>query len=178
MRGARRPQINKKRNTPMSDESVPSTPRSFDITRAAEHNMVRREIIKLFRTTELAPREILQRLLEQFYGAPASEHDRRTFLRHATVWVREEALIRGAASAAKPNICSSLLEAFHYLDHVDPRAARILDLAHVAEITSAEIADILDLAPEVVARKLQSVQTWLRRVAEGEPHTSYQILPE
>lgn len=160
----------------MSDEST--TPSSFDITQAAGRNLVRREIIRLFRTTELVPREILQRLLEQFYAPPVSEQDRRTFLRHATIWVREEVLIRGAASAAKPNTCSDLLKIFHYLDHVDPRAARILDLAHVAEITPAEIAGILELAPEVVARKLQSLQTWLRRVAEGEPHTSYQITPE
>jgi DNA-directed RNA polymerase specialized sigma24 family protein len=162
----------------MSDESVPSTPRSFDITQSAERNLVRREIIKLFRTTELAPRDILQRLQEHFYGAPVSGHDRRTFLRHATIWVREEALIRGAAAAAKPNTCSDLLKAFHYLDHFDPSAARILDLAHVAELSAADIADVLELAPEVVARKLQRLQTWLRRVAEGDPHTSYEMLPE
>jgi hypothetical protein len=139
--------------------------------------MVRREIIKLFRTTELAPREILQRLLLQFYGAP-TEQDRHTFLRHATIWVREEVLIRGAEAAAKPNTCSDLLKAFHYLDHVDPSAARILDLAHVAELTADEIAQILELAPETVARKLWNLQTWLRRVAEGEPHTSYQVLQQ
>jgi hypothetical protein len=161
----------------MNDESAPSTPRAFDITRPNERNMVRREIIRLFRTTDLAPREILQRLLQQFYGTP-SEQDRHTFLRHATVWVREEVLIRGAAAAAKPNTCSDLLKAFHYLDHVDPGAARILDLAHVAEITAEEIARILELAPEVVAKKLQNLQTWLRRVAEGEPHTSYQVLQQ
>ena len=162
----------------MSDESVPPPLRSFDITRAAERNQVRREIIRLFRTTELSPREILQRLLEHFLSPPVGEQDRRAFLRHATVWVREEALIRGAAAAARPNTCSDLLKAFHYLDHVDPGAARILDLAHVAEISAAEIADILDLAPDVVARKLQRIQTWLRRVAEGEPHTSYEIGPD
>jgi len=140
--------------------------------------MVRREIIKLFRTTELAPRDILQRLLEQCHGSPVSEQNRRTFLQHVTVWVREEALIRGAAAFPKPNTCSELLKAFHYLDHVDPGGARILDLAHVAEITAVEIAEVLDLAPELVARKLQIIQTWLRRVAEGEPHSSYQILTE
>jgi hypothetical protein len=161
----------------MRDERVSRRPSSFDVTQPAERGMVRREIIRLFRTTELTPREILQHLLERFYDSP-SEQDRRTFLRHATVWVREEALIRGAAASAKPNTCSDLLEAFHYLDHVDPCGARILDLAHVAEITAAEIADILELAPEMVGRKLQSIQTWLRRVAEGEPHTSYQVLPE
>jgi hypothetical protein len=37
---------------------------------------------------------------------------------------------------------------------------------------------VLELAPEVVARKLQRLQTWLRRVAEGDPHTSYEMLPE
>jgi predicted phosphohydrolase len=152
----------------MSDESVPMSPRPFDITQAADRSMVRREIIRLFRTTELSPREILQRLLEHFHAPPLSEQDRRTFLRHATIWVREEALIRGAAAAAKPNTCSDLLKAFHYLDHVDPGGARILDLAHVAEISAAEIADVLDLAPEDVARKLRNIQTWLRRVAEGE----------
>jgi hypothetical protein len=162
----------------MSDESVASTPRSFDITQPPERNTVRREIIKLFRTTELTPREILQRLLEQFLGKPVSDQDRRIFLQHVTVWVREEALIRGAAAVPKPNTCSELLKAFHYLDHVDPAAARILDLAHVAEITAVEIAEILELAPDLVARKLQAIQTWLRRVAEGEPHSSYEILAE
>jgi hypothetical protein len=162
----------------MSDEPVPSTPRCFDITRPSERNLVRREIIRLFRTTELAPGEILQRLLEQFLGTPVSDQDRRIFLQHATVWVREEALIRGAAAVPKPNTCSELLKAFHYLDHVDPGGARILDLAYVAEITAMEIAEILELAPELVARKLQAIQTWLRRVAEGEPHSSYQILTE
>jgi DNA-directed RNA polymerase specialized sigma24 family protein len=161
----------------MSDESVVTTP-SFDITQPAARSMVRREIIRLFRTTELSPREILQRLLEQFHASPVSEQDRRTFLQHATIWVREEALIRGAAAAAKPNTCSDLLKAFHYLDHVDPSGARILDLAHVAEITPAEIGDILGLAPEVVAAKLRRIQTWLRRVAEGEPHASYEIHPD
>jgi hypothetical protein len=162
----------------MSDESVPSTLRSFDITQPPERNTVRREIIKLFRTTELAPREILQRLLEQFLGTPASDQDRRIFLQHATVWIREEALIRGAAAVPKPNTCSELLKAFHYLDHVDPAGGRILDLAYVAEITAVEIAEVLELAPELVARKLQAIQTWLRRVAEGEPHSSYEILTE
>ena len=162
----------------MSDESVSSTSRSFDITQPPARNMVRREIIKLFRTTDLAPREILQRLLEQFLGTPVSEQDRRIFLQHVTVWVREEALIRGAAAAPKPNTCSELLKAFHFLDHVDPAGARILDLAYVAEITAVEIAEVLELAPELVARKLQAIQTWLRRVAEGEPHSSYEILTE
>jgi DNA-directed RNA polymerase specialized sigma24 family protein len=161
----------------MRDERVSRRPSSFDVTQPAERGMVRREIIRLFRTTQLTPREILQHLLERFYVSP-SEQDRRTFLRHATVWVREEALIRGAEASAKPNTSSDLLKAFHYLDYVDPCGARILDLAHVAEVTAAEIADILELAPETVGRKLQSIQTWLRRVAEGEPHTSYQVLPE
>src|SRR5690348_5314378 len=74
-------QYNEKKHA-MSDESVPSTPRSFDITQTAGRNLVRREIIKLFRTTELAPRDILQRLLEHFYGASVSAQDRLTFLRH------------------------------------------------------------------------------------------------
>jgi hypothetical protein len=161
----------------MSDEAVPQPPRPFDITRLPERRMVRREIIRLFRTTELAPREVLQQLLEYFYVSP-SEADRRTFLRHVTVWVREEALIRGAAASARPNTCSNLLRAFHYLQHVDPSGASILDLAHVAEVTAAEIAEILQLPPEVVGRKLQGIQTWLRRVAEGEPHTTYEVLPE
>ena len=140
--------------------------------------MVRREIIKLFRTTELEPREILQHLLEKFLGPAVSEQVRRTFLQHVTFWIREEALIRGAAAVPKPNTCSELLKAFHYLDHVDPGGARILDLAHVAEITAIEIAEVLELAPECVARKLKVIQTWLRRVAEGEPHSSYQTLTE
>ena len=159
----------------MSDELV--SPTSFDVTQPAERGTVRREIIRLFRTTQLAPREILQHLLEHFYVSP-SEQDRRTFLRHATVWVREEALIRGAAASCKPNTCSDLLKALHYLDHVDPSGASIIDLAHVAELTAAEIADVLGLAPEVVGSKLQRIQTWLRRVAEGEPHTTYQVPPE
>lgn len=161
----------------MSDERVPAPPSSFDVTQPADRSRVRREIIWLFRTTELTPRQILQHLLERFYVAP-SEQDRRMFLRHVTVWVREEALIRGAATSARPNTCSDLLKAFHYLDHVDPSAARILDLAHVAEIDAAEIADVLELAPEIVGRKLQCIQTWLRRVAEGEPHTTYEVVPE
>jgi len=161
----------------MSDESVPPTPRSFDITQPAERNLVRREIIKLFRTTELASHEILQQLLEEFYVSP-SDQDRRTFLRHATIWVREEVLIRGAAASAKPNTCSEMLKAYRYLDQVDPSAARILDLAHVAAIKCDEIAEIVDLDPQIVARKLQNIQTWLRRVAEGDPHSSYQILSQ
>jgi hypothetical protein len=160
----------------MSDESVPSLP-SFDITQPAARREVRREIIRLFRTTELAPREILQRLLEHFYATPVNEQDHRTFLQHATVWVREEALIRGAAATPKPNTYSELLNAFHYLEQADPSGARILDLAYVAEITAAEIAGILDLAPEAVASKLQTIQTWLRRVAEGEPLSSYPTDP-
>ena len=161
----------------MSDEGVPTPPPAFDITQLAERRMVRREIIRLFRTTSLAPREILECLLEHFYGSP-TEQERRLFLRHTTVWVREEALIRGAEASARPNTCSELLKAFHYLDHVDPGGARILDLAHVAELTAAEIADILELAPEAVGSKLQSIQTWLRRVAEGESHTTYRVLAE
>lgn len=162
----------------MSDEPVPSTTRCFDLTQTPDRNKVRREIIKLFRTTGLAPREILQHLLEQFLQPPVGEPERRQFLRQVTVWIREEALIRGAAAGPKPNTCSELLKAFHYLDHVDPGGARILDLAYVAEITSAQIAEVLELGPELVARKLQAIQTWLRRVAEGEPHSSYQILTE
>jgi len=154
----------------MNHETQPS----FDITQTTARNEVRREIIKLFRTTELTPREILQQLLEKFYPVPVSERERRTFLRHATVWVREEALIRGAAATAKPNTYSVLLNAFRHLEIADPSGARILDFAYVAEITAEDIAGILDLAPEVVARKLQSIQSWLRRVAEGEPLTSYQ----
>lgn len=159
----------------MSDEAVPRQPRSFDITQLDDRRQVRREIIKVFRTAELTPRQVLEHLLQHFLGAP-SEQERGVFLRHVTVWVREEALIRGAESAAKPNTCSNLLKAFHYLDHVDPDAARILDLSHVAELTVEEIAAILQVAPEAVARQLQHVQTWLRRVAEGEPHASYQML--
>lgn len=155
----------------MSDESAPS----FDITQAAERNQVRREIIRLFRTTQLSPREILQCLLEHYYPLPVSDHDYRTFFQHATVWVREEALIRGAAASPKPNTYSELLDAFHYLHRVDPGGSQILDLSYVAELTSEDIGMLLQLEPEAVARKLQSIQTWLRRVAEGEPLTSYQI---
>lgn len=161
----------------MSDESVPVPSPTFDITRSAERSQVRREIITLFRTTQLSPREVLQRLLEHFYPSPASEQDRRTFFRHATLWVREEVLIRGAAATPKPNTYSELLDAFRYLERIDPSGARILDLAYAAELPPAEIGDILDLAPDLVARKLQNIQTWLRRVAEGEPHSSYEIIP-
>lgn len=161
----------------MSYEGVPTPTASFDITQLADRRLVRREIIRLFRTTQLAPREILQHMLEHFYVSP-SEQDRRLFLRHTTAWVRDEALIRGAEASPRPNTCSELLKAFRYLDHVDPGGARILDLAHVAEITIADIAGILDLPPEVVGRKLERIRAWLRRVAEGEPHTSYQVLPE
>lgn len=159
----------------MNDPSISS---SFDITQAAARNEVKREIIRLFRTTELSPGEILQRLLERFLTTPASERDRCTFLLHATVWVREEALIRGAAAAARPNTHSELLDAFHFLDRADPSGARILDLAYVAELAPEDIGGILDLAPESVAVKLQSMQSWLRRVAEGEPLASYPTGPE
>ena len=157
----------------MSNESVPRTP-AFDITQPTGRSQVRREIIRLFRTTELSPKEILQCLLEQFYPAPVGEQERRTFYQHATVWVREETLIRGAAASPKPNTYSVLLDAFHYLDRMDPSGARILDLAYAAELTPEHIGGILDLAPEVVVQKLQNIQTWLRRVAEGEPLASYQ----
>ncbi len=157
----------------MSDESIAA----FDITRPSERNLVRREIIRLFRTTQLSPREILECLLERFYPAPVTDEDRRTFLQHATVWVREETLIRGAASLPKPNTYSGLLDAFHHLDRIDPSGARILDLAYVAELRPDQISGILDLPAESVAKKLQSIQTWLRRVAEGEPLTAYQINP-
>jgi hypothetical protein len=162
-------------NTPLDPPSLATpTATSFDVTERTAREMTRREIIKLFRSTDLSPREILQRLMDRFYAPPISDHDRRMFLRHATVWVRDEALIRGAASAPKPNAYSNLLTAFQYLDQVDPGAARILELAYVAEITSAEIADVLNLAPELVADKLRDLQAWLRRMAAGEPHTSYQ----
>lgn len=159
----------------MNDESVPPAPSSFDITQPSGRNQVRREIIRLFRTTELAPRDILQCLLEQFYPFPVSDPDLRTFFHHATIWVREEALIRGAAAAPKPNTHSELLDAFHYLERTDPSGARILDLAYVADLNSEEIGHLLQLAPDLVARKLQIIQTWLRRVAEGEPLNSYQM---
>ena len=161
----------------MSDESEPGKRPAFDITQANDRNQVRREIIRLFRTTELAPREILQRLQEQFYPSPIGEADRRAFFEHATVWVREEVLIRGGAASPKPNPYSELLEAFQYLSRTDPSGARILDLAYVAEFAPEQIGALLDLAPDVVAGKLQYIQTWLRRVAEGEPRTSYQIDP-
>ena len=165
------------KNTLMSDESVPAPPPAFDITQSAGRNQVRREIIRLFRTTDLSPREILQRLLEQFYPAPVSEQDRRTFFQHATIWVREEVLIRGAAATPKPNTYSELLDAFRHLERIDPSGARILDLAYAAELMPEDIGGILDLPPDLVARKLQNIQTWLRRVAEGEPHATYQIDP-
>lgn len=149
----------------------------FDVTEPTSRSRLRREVIKLFRSSELSPREILERLMAQFYPVPVSEQDRRTFLGHATVLVREEALIRGAAAATRPNIYSDLLDAFHYLDQADPGGARILELAYVAEIAAPEIANILNLAPEAVARKLQSIQSWLRRVAAGEPHSSYELEP-
>jgi hypothetical protein len=161
----------------MSDESVPSPPATFDITQSAGRSQVRREIIRLFRTTELSPREILHGLFERFYAAPVSEQDRRTFFQHATIWVREEALIRGAAATPKPNTYSELLDAFHYLERTDPSGARILDLAYVAELEPNQIGGLLDIEPDLVSRKLQSIQTWLRRVAEGEPLTSYQSNP-
>lgn len=160
----------------MCDESVPPTP-SFDITQAAGRSQVKREIIRLFRTTQLSPRDVLQYLLEQFYPYPVSEHDIRMFFQHATVWVRDEVLIRGSMASPKPNTHSVLLDAFRYLERIDPSAARILDLAYAAEFTAEEIGDILILEPQLVARKLQNIQTWLRRVAEGEPLTSYQMLP-
>jgi len=87
--------------------------------------------------------------------------------------VREEALIRGAAAAARPNTYSELLDAFHFLDRADPNGARILDLAYVAELAPEDIGGVLELAPESVAVKLQAIQSWLRRVAEGEPLASY-----
>jgi hypothetical protein len=147
---------------------------SFDVTERTSQQQIRREIIRLFRTTTLSPREVLDRLMEHFYSSPINDEDRRTFLRHVTVWVREEVLIRGAAEPVKPNPHSDLLKAFRHLDRMDPEGARILELAYAAEITPAEIADVLNLAPEKVAKKLQWIQTWLRRVAEGEPLTSYQ----
>ena len=167
----------------MSDDSnIPPDPpslatpaaTSFDVTERTAREMIRREIIRLFRSTELSPREILQRLMDRFYPPPISDHDRRMFLRHATVWVRDEALIRGAASAPRPNTYSNLITAFQHLDQVDPSAGRILELAYVAELTSTEIADVLNLPPDLVAEKLRVLQAWLRRVAAGEPHTSYQ----
>jgi hypothetical protein len=161
----------------MSDESDAVRPSSFDITQPGARSQVRREIIRLFRTTQLSPREILYRLLEQFHPEPLSEPERRTFFQHATLWVREETLIRGAAATPKPNTYTGLLDAFHHLERVDPSGARILDLAYVAELMAEDIGVMLDLAPDVVARKLQSIQTWLRRVAEGEPLASYQINP-
>ena len=159
----------------MSDESDAAKAPRFDITQPGERGQVRREIIRLFRTTQLSPREILFRLLEHFYRAPVGEQERRMFFQHVTIWVREETLIRGAATTPRPNAYSGLLDAFHHLERIDPCGARILDLAYVAELVAEDIAGILELAPEVVVRKLQSIQTWLRRVAEGEPLTCYQI---
>lgn len=150
---------------------------SFDVTERTSREQIRREIIRLFRTTHLSPREVLERLIKHFYPSSVNDEDRRTFLRHVTVWVREEVLIRGAAEPVKPNPHSDLLKAFRHLDRVDPEGARILELAYVAEITPAEIADVLNLAAEKVARKLQWIQSWLRRVAAGEPLTSYQTEP-
>jgi DNA-directed RNA polymerase specialized sigma24 family protein len=149
-------------------------PTSFDVTERVSREQIRREIIRLFRSTDLSPREILLRLKEHFHAAPISEHDRRMFLRHVTIWVRDEALIRGAAEPMKPNPHANLLKAFQYLDRADPDGARILELAYVAELAPAQIADVLELATEAVAAKLQIIQTWLRRVAAGEPHESYQ----
>jgi len=160
-----------------SADAAPSVLTSFDVTERTSREQVRREVIKLFRSTDLSPREILQRLLEHFYSVPVKEEERRTFLRHATIWVREEALIRGAMAAVRPNPHSGLLEAFHYLDRADAEGARILELAYVAEIEPAEIAEVLNLAPDAVAKKLQHIQSWLRRVAAGEPHKSYQEDP-
>lgn len=115
--------------------------------------------------------------MEHFYALPICEAYRRTFLRHATIWVREEALIRGAMAAVGPNPHSRLLEAFRYLDHSDSAGTCILELAYVAEITPAEIAEVLNLAPEIAVRKLQWIQSWVRRVVAGEPHHSYQSDP-
>lgn len=166
-----------------NDSDIPQSPpviapqsslTSFDVTERTAREQIRREIIKLFRSTNLSPREVLERLMEHFYSSPINGEDRRTFLRHVTIWVREEVLIRGAAEPVKPNPHSDLLKAFRYLDRTDPEGARILELAHVAEITPAEIAEILNLAQEAVAKKLQWIQSWLRRVAAGEPLTSYQ----
>lgn len=150
-------------------------PSSFDVTEQASRQQVRREIIRLFRCTDLSPREVLEWLMEHFYGCPVHEEDRRTFLRHVTVWVREEVLIRGAAEPVKPNAHSDLLKAFRYLDRMDPEGASILQLAYVAEIDAEGIADVLDLAPERVAKKLRYIQSWLRRVAAGEAHEAYQM---
>lgn len=163
----------------MSDGSHihPSHPQPFNVTEPVSRSRVRREVIRLFRASELSPREILEQLMEQFYGVPVSEQDRRAFLWHATVLVREEALIRGAAAATKPNIYSELLDAFRYLDQADPGAAHILELAYVAEIGAADIANMLNVEPEAVAKKLQGVQSWLRRVAAGEPLSCYEIEP-
>jgi len=159
---------------PANAAQLTPTSTSFDVTQRVSREQIRREIIRLFRYTDLSPREILQRLMEQFHAAPISDQDRRMFLRHVTIWVRDEVLIRGAAEPIKPNPHADLLKAFQYLERADPGGARILELAYVAELTPVEIADVLELAPETVATKLQCIQTWLRRVAAGEPRESYQ----
>jgi len=148
---------------------------TFDVTARTSREQIRREIIKLFRYTDLSPRQVLERLMQQFHGGTIGDEERRTFLRHVTVWVREEVLIRGAGDPVKPNPHADLLKAFRYLDRVDPPGAAILELAYAAELAAEEIANVLGLAPEDVGKKLQYIQSWLRRVAAGEPHESYQI---
>jgi RNA polymerase sigma factor (TIGR02999 family) len=73
-----------------------------------------------------------------------------------------------AVAPGNPAQLIALDDALRSLAAVDPRKSRVVELKYFGGLTVAEIADVLQVSPETVARDWRLARTWLfRELSKG-----------
>jgi RNA polymerase sigma-70 factor (ECF subfamily) len=72
-------------------------------------------------------------------------------------------LDEAAVVSAKPAELVALDDAFHSLAALDPRRSQIVEFKYIGGLTVEEVAEVLQVSPETVARDWRLARAWLLR---------------
>jgi len=126
---------------------------------------IRSELARRVRCGTLSVAESLQQVFIDTFGARRSREELIRFLLLAAPLARRLVIELAPAGAATGGQFSleQLKLWLWWLDTMDPRCARMIDLHYFAGLSITETALALDLPPEVVARDLRFARAWMQR---------------
>ena len=164
------------------DELIPIV--YAELHQLAERHLRRERPDHTFRPTELVG-ELYLRLADNqpdvldrvhFFGIAAKmmrqilvDHARRRNAVKRNMGVQPVALDEAALSAGdRPDAMIALDDALSALERIDERKARAIEMHYFGGLTQAEIATVLDVHVNTVARDLSVGQAWIKRRINGE----------
>lgn len=126
---------------------------------------IRSQLARHVRRGRLSVAEALQQVFFETFGAQRSHEERVRFLLLAAPLARRLAIeLAPQGVAADPDLNLEQLKLWlWWLDTMDPRCARMIDLHYFAGLSIHDTALALDIPQAVVARDLRFLRAWLQR---------------